>query len=206
MCYVRRVVITPSKVIFMRPYEHFDNRIIRRFDVEYMLRVSFQDDNFEKLTYAVQYNSNKELITSRVVGDILMSGITIGSRCYEILASSSSQLREHGLWMYAADKNGNTAATIRTWMGDFTSIKNVPKYMARMGQCLSTTEEGVQVCLDVNSEIPDEDFKSRNGRYIFSDGIGIVSKSLADNVRLALKKNRGLEEDEPFSMSLQHSK
>ncbi|KAF8787350.1 uncharacterized protein LOC129972502 [Argiope bruennichi] len=196
MCYVRRVIITPSKVIFFRPYEHFDNRIIRKFGVEYMLRVSIQDDNFEKLTFAVQYNSQKESIMKEVVSKILNSGIAIGSRNYEVLACSSSQLREHGLWMYAKDKHGNTASTIRKWMGDFSAIKNVPKYMARMGQCLSTTEEGVQVSLDADSEVHLDEIKSRNKRYTFSDGIGMISIDLANEVRSALKKNRGLDEDE----------
>ncbi|GBM18680.1 RNA-dependent RNA polymerase 1 [Araneus ventricosus] len=196
MCYVRRVIITPSKVIFLRPYEHFDNRIIRKFGVEYMLRVSVQDDNFEKLTYAVQYNSQKESIMAQVASKILNSGIVIGSRNYEVLACSSSQLREHGLWLYAEDTNGNTAATIRKWMGDFSEINNVPKYMARMGQCLSTTEEGVQVSLDAGSEDPLEEIKTSNGRYIFSDGIGMISVDLANEVRAVLKKNRGVDENE----------
>ncbi|GFU35299.1 RNA-dependent RNA polymerase 1 [Nephila pilipes] len=192
MCYARRVIITPSRVIFLRPYEHFDNRIIRKFGIEFMLRISIQDDNFEKLTYAVQYNSNKDLIMKEVVGKILTSGIVIGSRHYELLACSSSQLRDHGLWMYASDLNGNTSASIRQWMGDFSSIKNVAKYMARMGQCLSTTEEGVQVCLDSNNEVFLDDITSKNGRYIFSDGIGTISESLSNEVRSALMKNRGL--------------
>ncbi|KFM65755.1 hypothetical protein X975_18029, partial [Stegodyphus mimosarum] len=44
-----------------------------------------------------------------VVKDKLKNGLVIGFRHYKILASSSSQLREHGLWMYAKDPNGNTA-------------------------------------------------------------------------------------------------
>ncbi|GFS65766.1 RNA-dependent RNA polymerase 1 [Trichonephila inaurata madagascariensis] len=194
MCYVRRVIITPSRVIFLPPYEHFDNRIIRKFGIEYMLRISIQDDNFEKLTYAVQYNSKRDQIMEEVVVKILTNGLSVGSRHYEFLACSSSQLREHGLWMYAPDMNGNTAASIRQWMGDFSPIKNVAKYMARMGQCLSTTEEGVQVCLGSNNEIFLKDIKSRNKKYIFSDGIGCVSESLANEVRVALMKNRGLDE------------
>ncbi|KAG8198905.1 hypothetical protein JTE90_015117 [Oedothorax gibbosus] len=197
MCYVRRVIITPSKVIFRPPYEHFDNRIVRKFGVEYMLRVSIQDDNFSKLTYAVQYNSKKQDITNKVVYQTLLNGLQVGSRHYEVLAASTSQLREHGLWMYASDPNRNNAWTIRKWMGDFSGITNVAKYMARMGQCLSTTEEGVHVCLDSNSEIVLKEFKSDCLKYIFSDGIGVISSSLADEVRTALTKNQLLSLENP---------
>ncbi|XP_035225675.1 uncharacterized protein LOC118198167 [Stegodyphus dumicola] len=196
MCYIRRVLITPSRTIFLQPFEHFDNRVIRQFGVEYILRVSVQDDNYSKLTYAVHHNSQKESIMEEVVKSKLKNGLVIGFRHYEILASSSSQLREHGLWMYAKDQNGNTAASIRKWMGDFSSIKNVAKYMARMGQCFSSTEEGVQITIKNEEEVHLEDIKTWNGRYTFSDGIGTISTALADEVRLALIKHTGATKHE----------
>lgn len=182
MSYVRRVILTPSRTIYLKPYEHFDNRIIRKFGIEYMMRVSIQDDNFSKLTYAVQYNSCRERIMKEVVGDVLLNGIVIGSRKYELLAASTSQMREHGMWLYAEDTDGYTASKIRKWMGDFSSIKNVAKYMARMGQCLSSTETGVTILINDEDESDLEEITAQKGKYIFSDGIGIVSSSLAEEV------------------------
>lgn len=184
MVYARRVLIMPSRILFLRPYEHFDNRIIRKFGVEYMLRCSIQDDNFSKLTYAVQHNSKKEEIMQEVVASVLLKGIKVGSRTYKILAASNSQLREHGIWFYAKDSTNNTASSIRQWMGDFSKIKNVAKVMARMGQCLSSTESGVQILINEEEEILLEEIKTEDKRYIFSDGIGILSSELAEEVSM----------------------
>lgn len=184
MAYVRRVLITPSRTIFLQPYEHFDNRIIRNFGTEYMMRASVQDDDYSKLTFAVQYNSKANDIMENVVGSVLLQGITVGTRIYEPLAASTSQLREHGIWMYAMDNNSNTASSIRQWMGDFSSIRNVAKYMARMGQCFSSTETGVQVHLKEENEIKLKDIKTCDERYTFSDGIGIISSELAKEVNM----------------------
>ena len=66
--------------------------------------------------------------------DILNDGLVIGARKYELLAMSSSQLRDHGCWMVSPhfeDRFGELvmvdAAYIRNWMGDFGEIKNVAK-------------------------------------------------------------------------------
>ncbi|XP_055940784.1 uncharacterized protein LOC129971224 [Argiope bruennichi] len=184
MCFVRRLIITPSRLIFLPPSEHFDNRIIREYGSENLLRVSIQDDDFSKLTFAVQYHTRKKYFMDRVARNLLNKGIPIGPRHYEILAASNSQLRGHGLWMFAEDHEGNTAEKIRKWMGDFSHIRNVAKYMARMGQCFSSSEEAAQIEL-TDDEIVNVDDET-NGDYIFSDGIGMISKELANDVRKAL--------------------
>ncbi|XP_054711022.1 uncharacterized protein LOC129220618 [Uloborus diversus] len=131
-----------------------------------------------------------------IVYNVLIRGLVIGSRHYEVLASSTSQLREHGLWMYAKDSEGRTAAYVRIWMGNFSAIKNVAKYMARMGQCLSSTEEGTQITLNAGNEIALPDIKTKDRRYIFSDGIGSVSSDLAEEIRSAYIKSAALNDDE----------
>ncbi|KAH8019853.1 hypothetical protein HPB51_022825 [Rhipicephalus microplus] len=84
--------------------------------------------------------------------------------------------------MHAADERQNSAVTIRQWMGKFEGIPNVAK---RMGQCFSSTEQPVRVkpC-DVQKE-PDiiaggHPFSRRP--YIFSDGVGMMSVQLAEEV------------------------
>ncbi|XP_054711040.1 uncharacterized protein LOC129220635 [Uloborus diversus] len=189
MCFVRRLIITPSRVISVSPTEHFDNRVIRKYGAENMLRVSIQDDNFSKLTFAVQFHTYKDQMLDEIALNSLRKGIEIGPRHYEMLAASNSQLREHGLWMYAQDRQGNTADTIRKWMGDFSRIRNVAKYMARMGQCFSTSEEAVQLELSNENVIELEEVKSADGKYVFSDGIGMISQDLAEEVKKDLEKH-----------------
>lgn len=182
MCLVRRLIITPGRYICLPPSEHFDNRVIREFGSEHLLRVSIQDDNFSKLTFAVQYHTKKDVFMDHVARNLLNRNFIIGPRCYKFLASSNSQLREHGLWMFAEDHDGNTAESIREWMGDFKGIRNVAKYMARMGQCFSSSEEAAQIEIQPQEveEVPD--IKTPDKKYTFSDGIGMVSSELAREV------------------------
>ncbi|GBM93163.1 RNA-dependent RNA polymerase 1 [Araneus ventricosus] len=184
MCFVRRLIITPSRLICLPPSEHFDNRIIREYGPENLLRVSIQDDDFSKLTYAVQYHNKQKIFMDKVARNLLNSSVTIGTRCYKVLAASNSQLREHGLWMFAEDHKGNTAEKIRMWMGNFSHIRNVAKYMARMGQCFSSSEEAAQIEVTDDEVINVDDITNRD--YTFSDGIGMISTELADEVREAL--------------------
>ncbi|EPB71031.1 hypothetical protein ANCCEY_09862 [Ancylostoma ceylanicum] len=58
-------------------------------------------------------------------------------------------MRDHGCYMYASTLNrrtGDKAMTVedmREWMGDFSSSKNVPKLMSRMGQCFTQAQHSL---------------------------------------------------------------
>ena len=103
----------------------------------------------------------------------LNNGITIGDRQFEYLASGNSQFREHGAYFFCPLAHLGVE-DIRKWMGDFQDIKVVAKYAARLGQCFSTTRaiSGSRVEL---VEIKDV----RNGKFVFTDGVGKISRFLA---------------------------
>ncbi|XP_042910269.1 uncharacterized protein [Parasteatoda tepidariorum] len=196
MCLVRRLIMMPSRIICLQPMEHFDNRVIREFGSENILRVSIQDDDFSKLTFAVQYHTQKDKFMERFTRR-LIEGVRIGPRHYNVLAASNSQLREHGLYLFAKDCNGNTAENIRKWMGNFSHIENVAKYVARLGQCFSTSEEAVQIKLMDEDVISIQDIK--NDKYTFSDGVGMISTKLAKEIRKAFRDKDPLNIlDEPI--------
>ncbi|XP_077981928.1 uncharacterized protein LOC144436934 [Glandiceps talaboti] len=180
--YVRRVVVTPSRLLFLQPELMFENRILRQFGEECCIRVVFRDENYHKLS---SMDSSSQEIEDRIVST-LQSGVRVGERHYKFLACSNSQLRDHGCWLYARDDKGHTAASIRRWMGDFSQIKCVATYISRMGQCFSTSEESVAVNVaegkvrivnDIKGGI-DPDGK----QYCFSDGIGKISRTLAEQI------------------------
>jgi len=93
------------------------------------------------------------------------------------LAFSSSQLRDHSCWFFASTKD-LAASEIRGWMGDFSSIHNIAKYAARMGQCFSSTRDIQKLPVNNLVEIPDV----INNGYTFSDGIGKLSFLLAGKI------------------------
>ena len=54
------------------------------------------------------------------------------------------QLRDQSCWFFAPI-NGITPDYIRSWMGDFSRIREAGKYAARMGQCFSMTVDAADV-------------------------------------------------------------
>ena len=104
---------------------------------------------------------------------ILSNGIIIGDRRYEFLACGNAQFREHGSYFFAPLPHLSTEK-MRKWMGLFTDIKTVPLYLARLGQCFSTT----RAIQSASTKLNEMDDIERNG-YNFSDGVGMISPLLA---------------------------
>ncbi|GFT51089.1 probable RNA-dependent RNA polymerase 1 [Trichonephila clavipes] len=186
---IRRVTLTPTRQLLWAPEIMFGNRVLRNFDSEYSLRVSFRDDNNSRLSFIAAYAD--ENVFDFSIRNPMLKGIQIGDRLYEFLAWSNSQIRDHGIWMYACDQNGKTVRDIRAWMGDFSHIHSVPKYMARMGQCFSQTEDAISVPLDPKYVKTEDDIEGGydfiNGKpYCFSDGVGKISSTLSKKVHHAL--------------------
>ncbi|GFW44808.1 RNA-dependent RNA polymerase 6 [Trichonephila clavipes] len=186
---IRRIVITPTRMMMFPPDLMCENRILRNFDSEFFLRVTFRDDDFLPMNMRMYENS----VFFQVVKKPMNSGIKIGKRHYKILAWSSSQLREHGVSMYAKDSNGFTASDIRKWTEiDPRTTMNIPKCLARIGQCFSQTEETLHVPLnnmhvkferDIEQGFNPLTFKP----YTFSDGIGRISQGLVKKVTIQPK-------------------
>ncbi|KAI5353374.1 hypothetical protein L3X38_006267 [Prunus dulcis] len=192
MVYVHRVQVTPSKVYFCGPEANVSNRVLRNYpeDVDNFLRVSFVDEDMGKMRsgdLCPRTNSTTSTEEERRTGvyerilSTLRNGIVIGEKKFEFLAHSSSQLREHSVWMFAS-RSELTAQDIRNWMGDFSDIKNVAKHAARLGQAFSSSRETFDVGEDEIEFIPDVKTERGGVKYCFSDGIGKISAEFAGRV------------------------
>lgn len=71
------------------------------------------------------------------------------------------------------------------WMGDFSLIRQPSKYAARMGQVFSSTV-GTVILEDVQVGEKDDVWDSE-GKYCFSDGVGVMSSALAKCVAKKLR-------------------
>lgn len=100
---IRRVVVTPTRLLFLRAETVAKNRVVREYGEERFLRVAFRDEDYRKLMAPVPRFVTK--ITDRIKM-VLKDGILVGSRRYHFLACSNSQLREHGCWFYNSEKRG----------------------------------------------------------------------------------------------------
>ncbi|KAI8487424.1 hypothetical protein Bbelb_348930 [Branchiostoma belcheri] len=183
--FVRRVIVTPTTLFFLQPEIMFENRMLRDYGEEFFLRVSFLDEGFQKLQGGVAPGNpwKEEDIFARV-REVLQMGVAVGDRHYRFLAASNSQLRQHGVWFFA-DDGENTVESIRTGMGDFSGCRCPATYLARMGQCFSTTEPTVTDVGNNAFEISDitGGYDPVNCKpFCFSDGIGKISEDLAREV------------------------
>ncbi|KAL4773674.1 RNA dependent RNA polymerase-domain-containing protein [Aspergillus nidulans var. acristatus] len=180
-CLVRSARITPSTVCYSVPSVDISNRVFRRYInlADNFLRVRFTDEKHIGRIHATTDDTMDEVLTR--IKRALANGITIGSTRYEFLAFGNSQFREHGAYFFAP-RDGVTAAKIRAWMGQLTHIRSIAKHTARLGQCFSTTR-AISGCTAHVKKIDDIE---RNG-YIFSDGVGRISRFLAQIAKSELK-------------------
>ena len=184
---VHRLAITPTKVYCYGPEVDLSNRVTREYKdkVDNFLRVTFIEEDWEE-TSASALTTGFDKGLSRVYDRflrVMREGVKLGGKQYEFLAFSSSQLRERSFWMFASTGDV-TPASIREWMGNFLSIRNVAQCAARMGQCFSSSTPTLEVPSRELELIEDVERVDENTsiNYCFSDGIGKISQDFAKQV------------------------
>ncbi|KAJ0094284.1 hypothetical protein Patl1_15573 [Pistacia atlantica] len=189
LVYMHRVLVTPSKVYFFGPEVVLSGNVLRTYsnDSENFIRVSFVNEDFEKIHPTDLYSRASLVNTERPtrvyqrILSTLRNGIVIGDKKFEFLAFSNSQLKDNSVWMFAS-RPGLTASEIRERLGDFSTIRIVAKYSTRLGQSFSSSREGVNVDKSEIEEIPDIEVEKGEVKYVFSNGIGKISATLAHMV------------------------
>ena len=173
---VPRILVTPSTAYFTFPEHQVPNRVTRQFKTQRMqfLRVSFVSEHLSALISPSQYEVNR-------IKEQFLPRFRLLDRTYELLAFSSSQLRERSLWMFASGEV--TRDQVVAWMGDFSSIKISAKQSSRMGLCLTNTDQYLKIHESVLTEIAEVE----QSGYCFSDGAGTISKSLLEKVHVMVK-------------------
>ncbi|PHH87352.1 hypothetical protein CDD83_8988 [Cordyceps sp. RAO-2017] len=170
---IRKAIITPTAIRYNSPAVEASNRVVRKYNhlQDRFLRVQFVEEA-EQGRIAFNYRNNDEIF--RRMLRVLFNGIRIGDRLYEFLGFGNSQLRECGAYFFCPTEH-TSCDDIRGWMGNFSHIRVVAKYAARLGQCFSSTREIRGIFTPKTRRIPDVE---RNG-FVFTDGVGIISPFLA---------------------------
>eukprot|EP01129_Flabellula_baltica_P002968 TRINITY_DN12837_c0_g1_i1.p1 TRINITY_DN12837_c0_g1~~TRINITY_DN12837_c0_g1_i1.p1 ORF type:complete len:1060 (+),score=194.76 TRINITY_DN12837_c0_g1_i1:118-3297(+) len=171
--FIKKAVVTPLKIYFLRPVLETTNNAVRSWDSDRFIRVNLCEEDFRN-PFAM-HTSEKENIVNRFK-KVLDEGIQIGKRRYLFLGYSSSQLKDGDCWFYCP-ANNTTIEGIISSFGDFSEIDIVGKYAARVGQKFSNTKHGYTLLPNQIEEIPD--IKTYDKRYTFSDGSGCISPELA---------------------------
>ncbi|KAK4660539.1 hypothetical protein QC762_119900 [Podospora pseudocomata] len=179
---VRKVMVTPTKIIFSTPTVETTNRVIRHYWTfqNYFMRIQFTDEQLEGRVRGSDADRDDDLYTR--VYRVLFWGIRMGKWHWKFLAFGNSQVRENGAFMFCQPDShaGDMVPScddIRRWMGNFEHIKVVAKYAARLGQCFSTTRVLRGVTFPPIVEI--EDINTADGKHCFTDGVGRISPLLS---------------------------
>ena len=205
---VKLVTWTPNRIILHRPQVMVSNRVLRAFPDDRFVRLRFRDEDGNKLTGEAMSPRIMKAISEVLRDGLLLSdGFHLRdlndderfhlkdsnpserfhlrdlspSERFHFLAMSASQLRSHSCWLVGGGPQ--RAHQIREWMGDFSQIRNVAKYVARLGQSLSAS---LPVCTDPPVQII-ADWMTADDRFCFSDGCGMIGPELAAQVTLKLQ-------------------
>ncbi|KAF8831581.1 hypothetical protein HHX47_DHR1000493 [Lentinula edodes] len=205
-CY--RVIVTPTRMILEGPYASDSNRIVRQYSgyEDHFLRVAFADENRLQLRWDRKFDG-RSFLEERIGG--ILKGFKLAGRRFEFLAYSNSSLREHSVWFVNPFRHHDpsvgevTSQKIRDSIGDFKVPEDTPinpekppllwcpsKWAARLAQAFTATESSVKIHKWEWEVVADM------GRepYLFTDGVGTISESLADEIWAVLcnaRLNRG---------------
>jgi hypothetical protein len=94
--YIRRLMLTPTRTVACRAESDLLNRVLREFQThkDRFLRVSFADEDGGTIAFV----ASNDIYTR--VRQLLRDGVEVAGERFVFLAFSSSQLRDHGCWLY----------------------------------------------------------------------------------------------------------
>ena len=178
--FVQRCVITPTYILFTPYILDQGNRILREFipSLNLAMLCGLKMDNFEEGRW-----NNKFLI--EYIKFIMSNGFYIGEQNFKFFNFSQSQFRNMSCWFLTHPKE------ILEKTGDYSNIKIVAKFGARISQTLTTTIKTVKIPKDniirindilLRKKIIDDDGKEIEVEYNFSDGVGKISFDLAQQI------------------------
>ncbi|MCO5589998.1 hypothetical protein L7F22_043967 [Adiantum nelumboides] len=194
---IHSVFLTPSYGIRLEGPNHDQgNRILRQYQgyEKYFLRTRFIEEDGSDLSIRSDYSVDSQLMLKDRYGNALKrEGILVAGRRFYFLAYSNSGLKELTSWFVCSftKDSGETlnADKIRESIGDLSQISNPARFAARMGQAFTTSMIAVEVqrsWIRVEPDITTED-----GKYEFSDGVGMISPAVGQLVLDVIQKFKG---------------
>lgn len=121
---VRRLVLTPTRVIPF-PAEVMElNRVLRNYDEDNFISVCIREEDYSKLR---GHMASLEVVLDGIKR-YMLRGLPVGGCTYQYVGCSNSQMRSHGCWFVKPSWRGD-AEDIRQWMGDLSRIRYVDFYL-----------------------------------------------------------------------------
>ena len=166
---IQRCIITPTYILFTPYVLDQGNRVVREYikSISDAFLCNFKLDNLGNERW-----DNDTLV--EYMKFILLKGFTIGDKNFRFFNYSQSQFRNLSCWLCTNPEK------IISQLGDFSKVKPLCKYAARISQTLTTTIRTIMIPEDNVKEI--EDIKTEDKKYTFSDGVGRISYKLAKKI------------------------
>ncbi|KAI0094703.1 RNA dependent RNA polymerase-domain-containing protein [Irpex rosettiformis] len=188
------VSCTPTTFKLDGPYPERSNRIVRQYQEhqDCFLRVSFVDET--DLQYRFDREVDGRAFIKRRVGGALSNGIDIAGRHFTFLAYSQSALKEHAVWFMkeftTRDGTVVNAEYIISNLGEFDlELMRCPaRYGARISQAFTATDASVSV--EADEVFIEDDIKTLDGKWTYTDGVGTISPELMKEIWNALSARR----------------
>ncbi|GAA5864279.1 hypothetical protein JCM3774_001280 [Rhodotorula dairenensis] len=182
---LRSVTITPTRILLTGPVLADSNTVIRTHArPDCFLTATFRHEDGQRLR-----DGDGDIISTRFK-PLLRDGFDLGGRSWSFLAWSSSGLKGGSCFFMSTflDESGSavTPESIHRSIGDFSGTETavIPaKYFARLSQAFTSSKPTIQV--KQSRILTIDDVVSRSGS-VFSDGVGLISASLAERVNSAL--------------------
>jgi hypothetical protein len=129
------ISVTPLRVLYQRMESTIGNRALRmpQFGGEDMfLLIHIREEDNQKL-------KDFDPSIKRRLKSKMLHGIKALGKTYRLFGTSTSQLKEMSFWFVALQDISIEEAW--RFLGDFSGIKNVANYVARIGLYFSTSQE-----------------------------------------------------------------
>ena len=181
----RQLTITPSGFALTGPLLEDSNSILRRYaKPENFIRVAVREEDGSLL------GRGSEKIVDGRFKRLFREGFELGGRKWHFLAWAASSLKSGQAFFLCPFEDDDgvmvTPQRIHQDIGDFTgteTARNPAKYFARISQAFTSSKPSITLKPDQIIRI--DDLVSPEGS-LFSDGVGLISPSLAKEVVAAL--------------------
>lgn len=194
---IHTAVLTPSYGVRLEgPNPDQGNRILRQYPgfEKHFLRVRFIEEDGSDLSIRREYGVDSQIMLKERYGSALKrEGILVAGKRFHFLAYSNSGLRELTSWFMTQFTNENgqlvTADLVRESIGNLSQITNPARFAARLGQAFTTSMISVELersWIRVEADIATED-----GKYEFSDGIGMISPAIGNLIVEVIQQFKG---------------
>ncbi|GAA5984142.1 hypothetical protein JCM10908_006066 [Rhodotorula pacifica] len=178
---VRSVTVTPTRILLTGPLLADSITVVRTYGrPDCFLTVTFRQEDGQRLR-----EGDSSIISTRFQ-PLMRQGFDLGGRSWSFLAWSSSGLKGGSCFFMSSflDKRGGavTPETIHQSIGDFSGTETavIPaKYFARISQAFTSSRPTIK--MKKSRILAIDDVVSHSGS-IFSDGVGLISTSLAEKV------------------------